>query len=114
MNNVTFLQTIYVDQQARAVFDGSIQGMKNALAKIHPIKSFSDFHDISFGESMMETEAGDYLEDMGAYWGEYTTPDEYGVYLCSADLELTPKQKEFDLGQTPAQAILQRLYGATV
>ena len=111
MNNVTYLHTIYVDYEARAVFDGSIQGMKKALASIDARKSFSDLHDISFGESMMDEEAGEYLEDMGGYWGEYTAPDEFGVYLRSADLGLAPKQKEFDLGQTPAQAILQSLYG---
>ncbi len=110
MNNVTYLSTIYEDHEARAVFDGSIQGMKEALAKIHPTKSFSDLHDISIGESMMGEETGEYLEDMGAYWGEYTAPDEFGVYLRSADLGLAPKQQEIDLGQSPAQAILEKLY----
>lgn len=92
MNNVTYLHTIYVDHEARAVFDGSIQGMKKALASIDARKSFSDLDGTMFGESVADTETGDYLEDMGAYWGDYTSLDEYGVYIS-----LEPKQLEMEI-----------------
>jgi len=92
MNNVTYLHTIYVDYEARAVFDGSIQGMKKALASIDARKSYSDLDTPMFGEAVADTEIGDYLEDMGGYWGDYTSPDEYGVYIS-----LEPKQLEMEI-----------------
>ena len=92
MNNVTYLHTIYVDYEARAVFDGSIQGMKKALASIDARKSFSDLDTPVFGEAVADTEVGDYLEDMGGYWGEYTSQDEFGVYIS-----LEPKQLEMEV-----------------
>tara|TARA_B110000259_G_C13811532_1_gene320864 strand:+ start:227 stop:592 length:366 start_codon:yes stop_codon:yes gene_type:complete len=92
MNNVTYLHTIYVDYEARAVFDGSIQGMKKALASIDARKSFSDLDMPMFGEAVADTEVGDYLEDMGGCWGEYTSQDEYGVYIS-----LEPMQLEMEI-----------------
>lgn len=93
MNNATFLHTIYVDFEPRAVFDGSMVGFFNAMEKIDPDLNLFALEDIMVGECILDEEMGEYFEELGAYWGEYCTPDELGVYLPS----LKPKQAEFQL-----------------
>ena len=84
MNNVTFLHTIYVDFEPRAVFDGSLQGFTKALNKISPELSLSDLTDLDlmYGDEMMcDDELGEYLESSGAYWGEDYASDGMGIYF---------------------------------
>ena len=94
MNNATLLNTIYVNFEARAVFDGSIQGFTKALNKISPELSLSDLEDdVMYGEEMMcDDELGEYLESVGAYWGEYMAQDEMGVYITLPEIETVSAQ----------------------
>jgi len=75
MNNVTYLHTIYVNCQQRAIFDGSLQGLRTELAKLGI--ELSDLHESAmFGEDTSE-EVADYLFDM----------HEYACYVMEDDLE---------------------------
>ena len=65
MNNTTFLHPIYVNDEQRAVYDGSLQSFKKAVAKLGI--SISDlYHGSMHGEDTSE-EVSEYLFDMHEY-----------------------------------------------
>ena len=90
MNNITFLHTIYVNYQQRAVFDGSLEGLRTELGKLG--LNASDLENqVMFGEAVSE-EIAEYLFDMDAmacYVLECDVQgiDEMGVYLHPPEME---------------------------
>lgn len=86
MNNVSFIHLIYVNDEQRAVYDGSLQGFKKAVAKLGI--SISDlYHGSMHGEDTTE-EVSEYLFQMheDACWvldSDIEGIDSLGVYLCT-------------------------------
>ena len=86
MNNVSFIHLIYVNDEQRVVYDGSLQGFKKAVAKLGI--SISDlYHGSMHGEDTTE-EVSEYLFQMheDACWvldSDIEGIDSLGVYLCT-------------------------------
>lgn len=93
MNNTTFLHPIYVNDEQRAVYDGSLQSFKKAVAKLGI--SISDlYHGSMHGEDTSE-EVSDYLFGMHEYacWvldSDIEGIDSLGVYLCTEGPYVAP------------------------
>ena len=103
MNNTTFLHPIYVNDEQRAVYDGSLQSFKKAVAKLGI--SISDlYHGSMHGEDTSE-EVSDYLFGMHEYacWvldSDIEGIDSLGVYLCT---EGAPEIKTISKGESQAE-----------
>ena len=103
MNNTTFLHPIYVNDEQRAVYDGSLQSFKKAVAKLGI--SISDlYHGSMHGEDTSE-EVSDYLFGMHemACWvldSDIEGIDSLGVYLCT---EGAPEIETISKGESQAE-----------
>ena len=114
MNNITFLHTIYVNYQQRAVFDGSLEGLRTELGKLG--LNASDLENqVMFGEAVSE-EIAEYLFDMDAmacYVLECDVQgiDEMGVYLHLPEMEdePTPVYAELSFPGDAAQECVNRV-----
>ena len=84
MNNVTYLHTIYINYQQRAVFDGTLEGLRTKLAQFG-INASDLENQVMMGEEV-EQDIQDYLFDMdemacNVTEGDIQGIDEMGVYL---------------------------------
>jgi hypothetical protein len=84
MNNISYIHPIYVNAEQRAVYDGSLQGFRKAVANLGI--EISELHQgAMFGEDTTE-EVCDYLFDMheDACWvleGDMAGIDSLAVYV---------------------------------
>ena len=84
MNNVTCLHTIYINFQQRAVFDGTLEGLRTKLAQFG-INTSDLENQVMMGDEV-EKDVADYLFDMdemacNVTEGDIQGIDEMGVYL---------------------------------
>ena len=84
MNNVTYLHTIYINFQQRAVFDGTLEGLRTKLSQFG-INASDLENQVMMGEEI-EGDVVDYLFDMDEWAcnvteGDIQGIDEMGVYL---------------------------------
>jgi len=98
MNNVTYLHTIYVNYQQRAVFDGTLEGLRAKLASFG-INASDLESQVMMGEEV-EEEIADYLFDMDemacfVLEDDIQGIDEMGIYLT------IPGFEEADWGKQP-------------
>lgn len=98
MNNVTYLHSIFINYQQRAVFDGTLEGLRKKLASFGINASDLDGQ-VMFGESV-EEEIADYLFNMDenacfVLESDIQGVDELGVYLH------IPSFEEADWGRQP-------------
>ena len=98
MNNVTYLHTIFINYQQRAVFDGTLEGLRARLASFGINASDLDGQ-VMFGEGV-EEEISDYLFDMDenacyVLESDIGGVDEMGIYLH------IPGFEEADWGMQP-------------
>jgi hypothetical protein len=84
MNNVTYLHTIYINFQQRAVFDGTLEGLRTKLSQFG-INASDLENQVMMGEEI-EGDVVDYLFDMDemacfVLEDDIQGVDEMGVYL---------------------------------
>ena len=88
MNNVSYMHPIYVNAEQRAVYDGSLQGFRKAVANLGI--SLSDLIQGSMHGEDTSEEVSDYLFDMheDACWvleSDIEGINSLGVYLSTED-----------------------------
>jgi len=98
MNNVTYLHTIYINFQQRAVFDGTLEGLRAKLAQFG-INASDLESQVMMGEEV-EQDIQDYLFDMDEWACNVTEGDIQGIDDMGVYLEI-PEFKEAKWGIQP-------------
>ena len=118
MNNVTYLHSIFINYQQRAVFDGTLEGLRAKLSSFGINASDLDGQ-VMFGEHVEEAIA-DYLSDMdeNACWvleSDIQGVDDMGIYLHipgfeEADWGLQPELEFYgDAAQECTRQIMTKM-----
>jgi len=115
MNNVTYLHTIFINYQQRAVFDGTLEGLRAKLSSFGINASDLDGQ-VMFDEGV-EEELSDYLfaMDENACWvleSDIQGVDEMGIYLYIPGFEEADWSKQPELefyGDAAAMCVQETL-----
>jgi hypothetical protein len=98
MNNVTCLHTIYINFQQRAVFDGTLEGLRTKLAQFGI--NTSDLENRVMMGDEVEKDVADYLFDMDEMTCFVTEDDIQGIDEMGIYLDI-PEFKEASWGIQP-------------
>jgi hypothetical protein len=104
MNNVTYLHTIFINYQQRAVFDGTLEGLRAKLAEFG-INASDLEGQVMFGEAVKE-QIVDYLFDMDENACFVLESDIHGVEEMGIYLHI-PGFEEADWGMQPELEMFQ-------